>query len=109
MTQVRITKQRGAASARRRSRLEPLPLDPRDPDIVRAKQLQRQISTRGRPGLALPAQVVRRVRSAGSSPTAKGLVTGMFNAHHARSALGCHQGPICAAQCQLPVSRTTVK
>jgi hypothetical protein len=44
MSQVRITKQRPAASARRRARQEEgsLPLDPRDPDIVRAKQLQRQ-------------------------------------------------------------------
>jgi hypothetical protein len=43
MSQIRITKQRRAASVRRRGRGEPLlPLDPRDPDITRAKQLQRQ-------------------------------------------------------------------
>jgi hypothetical protein len=43
MSQIRITKQRRAASAGRRGQPEPLlPLDPRDPDITRAKQLQRQ-------------------------------------------------------------------
>jgi hypothetical protein len=43
MAQIRITKQRRTASARWRGQLEPvLPLDPRDPDITRAKQLQRQ-------------------------------------------------------------------
>lgn len=44
MSQVRITKQRPAASARRRAHQEEqsLPLDPRDRDIVRAKQLQRR-------------------------------------------------------------------
>lgn len=43
MSQLRITKQRRTASARRRGQVEPLlPLDPRDPDITRAKQLQRQ-------------------------------------------------------------------
>ena len=43
MAQARITKQRRAASARRRGQAEPLlPLGPRDPDITRAKQLQRQ-------------------------------------------------------------------
>jgi len=42
MTQVRITKPR-TASARRRDELEQQPrLDPRDPDIVRAKQLRRR-------------------------------------------------------------------
>lgn len=43
MSQVRITKQR-SASARRRAEADEqcLPLDPRDPDIVRAKQLRRQ-------------------------------------------------------------------
>jgi len=43
MSQIRITKQRRAASAGRRGQPESLlPLDPRDPDITRAKQLQRQ-------------------------------------------------------------------
>jgi hypothetical protein len=43
MSQIRITKQRRAASAGRHGQVEPLlPLDPRDPDITRAKQLQRQ-------------------------------------------------------------------
>ena len=42
MRQLRITRHR-AASARRRGEAEqPLPLDPRDPDITRAKQLQRR-------------------------------------------------------------------
>jgi hypothetical protein len=35
---------------------------------------EQQICTRSRPGLARPVQVVRRVRSAGSSSTAKGRV-----------------------------------
>jgi hypothetical protein len=45
MPQVRITKQRPAAVTRRRAQAQDdqyCPLDPRDPDIVRAKQLQRQ-------------------------------------------------------------------
>ncbi len=43
MSQIRITKQRRTASTRRRGQGEPLlPLDPRDPDITRAKQLQRR-------------------------------------------------------------------
>src|SRR6266568_4285319 len=42
MSQIRITRQRRTASAGRRERVEPeLPLDLRDPDIVRAKQLRR--------------------------------------------------------------------
>ena len=42
MTQLRITRHR-SASARRRGQMEQLlPLDPRDPDITRAKQLQRR-------------------------------------------------------------------
>jgi hypothetical protein len=41
MTQIRITKPR-KASARRRDQREQLELDPRDPDIVRAKRLQRR-------------------------------------------------------------------
>ena len=43
MSQIRITKPRRTASAGRRGQAEPpLPLDPRDPDITRAKQLQRR-------------------------------------------------------------------
>ena len=43
MSQIRITKPRRAASAGRRGREEPpLPLDLRDPDITRAKRLQRR-------------------------------------------------------------------
>jgi hypothetical protein len=43
MSQIRITKQRRTASAGRRGQVEPLlPLDPRDPGITRAKQLQRR-------------------------------------------------------------------
>jgi hypothetical protein len=43
MAQLRITRQRRTASARLRSPLDPvLPVDPRDPDITRAKQLQRR-------------------------------------------------------------------
>jgi len=43
MRQLQISKQQRAASARRRTQVDTLlPLDPRDPDIVRAKQLQRQ-------------------------------------------------------------------
>ena len=42
MTQLRITRHR-TASARRRGDMEQLlPLDPRDPDITRAKHLQRR-------------------------------------------------------------------
>jgi hypothetical protein len=41
--QIRITKQRRTASAGRSGQEEPqFPLDPRDPDIVRAKKLQRR-------------------------------------------------------------------
>jgi hypothetical protein len=51
MGQIRITKQRRTASARWRGQVEPpLPLDPRDPDIIRAKQLQRRPRQAGRPG-----------------------------------------------------------
>ncbi len=44
MAQLQITKRHPAASARRRAQDEeqPLPLDARDPDIVRAKRLQRR-------------------------------------------------------------------
>lgn len=41
MTQIRITKRRRPDDMR----LEPLPLDPRDPDIVRAKELARRART----------------------------------------------------------------
>ena len=41
MTQIRITKRRRSDDMR----LEPLPLDPRDPDIVRAKELARPART----------------------------------------------------------------
>jgi hypothetical protein len=43
MPQVRITKQRRTANTRWRRQRDPLlPLDARDPDITRAKQLQRR-------------------------------------------------------------------
>jgi hypothetical protein len=43
MPQVRITKRRRTADTAWRRRQEPLlPLDPRDPEITRAKQLQRR-------------------------------------------------------------------
>jgi hypothetical protein len=43
MSQIRITKQRRTASARRRAQEQPqLPLDPRDPDITAAKQRSRR-------------------------------------------------------------------
>lgn len=43
MRQLQISRQQRAASARRRAQVDTLlPLDPRDPDIVRAKRLQRQ-------------------------------------------------------------------
>ena len=43
MRQLQISRQQRAASARRRTQVAALlPLDPRDPDIVRAKQLRRQ-------------------------------------------------------------------
>ena len=48
MTQIRITKRRRPDDWR----LEPLPLDPRDPDIVRAKELARRART-GTLGLSL--------------------------------------------------------
>ena len=41
MTQIRITKRRRPDDRW----LEPLPLDPRDPDIVRAKELARRART----------------------------------------------------------------
>jgi hypothetical protein len=36
-------------------------------------------------------------------------ITGPFNAHHARTAPGCHRKPIGAAQCRLPLPKTAVK
>ena len=42
MTQLRITKRRTASARRRHEMDQPLPLDLRDPDITRAKQLQRR-------------------------------------------------------------------
>ena len=36
-------------------------------------------------------------------------ITRVFNAHQARTALGCHREPVRAAQCQLQVPRTTVR
>lgn len=41
MRQVRVTKMSRTKSQRQEARLEALPLDPRDHDIIRAKQLQR--------------------------------------------------------------------
>jgi len=63
MSQIRITKQRRTASAARRRQVEPeLPLDLRDPDIVRAKQLPRPSDPRrsrdvlrAGPGAGIPA------------------------------------------------------
>jgi hypothetical protein len=46
MPQVRITRQHRTANARRRPE-PPLPLDPRDQDLVRAKHLQRRQARRG--------------------------------------------------------------
>jgi len=43
MSQLQISKQRRMTIARRRDQEEQLPLDPRDPDITRAKQLQRRL------------------------------------------------------------------
>jgi hypothetical protein len=49
MKQIRITKRHRPAGWR----LEPLPLDPRDPDIVRAKELDRRSrAVASRPGRA---------------------------------------------------------
>lgn len=43
MARLQVTRQRRTASARRRGEVESLlRMDPRDPDIIRAKQLQRQ-------------------------------------------------------------------
>ncbi|HZC69272.1 MAG TPA: hypothetical protein VE442_01130 [Jatrophihabitans sp.] len=50
MRQVRITKLRRSAERT----LEPLPLDPRDPDIVRTKRLARTPTRR-----ALTSQAIR--------------------------------------------------
>ena len=51
MTQIRITKRR----RRDDWGLDPLPLDPRDPDIMRAKELARRARTGTvRPGRTAP-------------------------------------------------------
>jgi hypothetical protein len=59
MTQIRITKRRRADDWW----LEPLPVDPRDPDIVRAKEVAR----RARTGTPPPGSTGRtgRTRSSG--------------------------------------------
>ena len=46
MTQIRITRRRRPDDWR----LEPLPLDPRDPDIVRAKEIARRARAGTPPG-----------------------------------------------------------
>jgi hypothetical protein len=53
----------------------------------------------------LPAQAGGAVTDASRSIA----VTGMFNAHHARARLSCHQEPLRAAQYQVQVPRTTVR
>jgi hypothetical protein len=64
MRQLQISRQR-AASARRRARVDTLlPLDPRDPDIVRAKRLQRQ-RTASSAGLA-ERRTTGRIRTPGT-------------------------------------------
>jgi hypothetical protein len=47
MRQIRVSKQH-RPGAWRLDQQEPLPLDPRDPDIVRAKELARRTGARGR-------------------------------------------------------------
>jgi hypothetical protein len=42
MRQAQCGKERRSLTARRRKAEQILPLDPRDPDIIRAKRLQRQ-------------------------------------------------------------------
>jgi hypothetical protein len=67
MSQIRITKQRRTAGARRHRRVRPpLPLDPRVPDVTRAKQLQRRP---GRPsGTRLSGDDLHAGPGAGMSP-----------------------------------------
>ncbi len=66
MSQIRVTKQRRTASAGRRGQVEPLlPLDPRDPGITRAKQLQRQPR---RPARTRQSGYDSRTASAATSP-----------------------------------------
>jgi hypothetical protein len=66
MSQIRITKQRRTVSARRRGQVEELlPLDPRDPGITRAKQLQRQTRRPSGPRLSRDD---RRAARAETSP-----------------------------------------
>jgi hypothetical protein len=47
MRQIRVSK-RHRPGAWRLDQQEPLPLDPRDPDIVRAKEAARRADARGR-------------------------------------------------------------
>lgn len=62
MSPIRITKQRRTATAGGRRQVEPeLPLDLRDPDIVRAKQLPRPSDPR------LSRDVLRAGPDAGKS------------------------------------------
>jgi hypothetical protein len=51
MRQIRVSKQH-RPGAWRLDQQEPLPLDPRDPDIVRAKQLARRGDARRQPAQA---------------------------------------------------------
>jgi hypothetical protein len=59
MRQIRVTKERRTNSQRRRDALlDALPIDPRDPDIIRAKQRQRdgKAGDDHPPGAPAPAQ-----------------------------------------------------
>lgn len=47
MTQIRISRPRTASTRRRDEPEQLLPLDARDPDVVRAKRLQRRLSQPG--------------------------------------------------------------
>ena len=67
MSQLQMSKHRRTAIARRRSEAEPLPLDPRDPDITRAKQLQRRLrrpSARGL-GTSTPSSGLGKSQNSG--------------------------------------------
>jgi hypothetical protein len=48
MRQIQVTKVSRTRSQRRAALLDALPLDPRDPDITKAKQLQRAEELRDR-------------------------------------------------------------
>ena len=50
MRQIQMTKVSRTRSQRRAALLDQLPLDPRDPDIAKAKQIQRDNSERDRSG-----------------------------------------------------------